>query len=357
MKILFVNPSGGLGWAERVLLNIIDRLHIEYPEIEIQLLLFEDGKLTAQDELKNIKVNLLPLPANLLKLGDSKLNFSAKLSFAIIANLLDSFLALPNFTFSLRKLIKEINPDLVHSNGFKTHILLGLAKFNIPTVWHIQDFVSTRKLAKVILKWIYRDNMIAIVDSRALAKDLSTVIPELAVQTVYNSINTNKFTPGLTDSNYLDRLSDLPISADHTIKIGLVATFAKWKGHELFMQAAAKLIQELQSPLRFYIIGGAIYQTAGSQFSLEELTHQRTQLKLENHLGFIGFQTDTVSIYRSLDIVVHASTQPEPFGMTIIEAMSCGKPVVVSNAGGAAEIIDSGNDAIGFKIGSVEALT
>ena len=46
---------------------------------------------------------------------------------------------------------------------------------------------------------------------------------------------------------------------------------------------------------------------------------------------------------RGLDIVVHASTQPEPFGMVIIEAMACGKPVIASQAGGAAELFDGEN--------------
>jgi glycosyltransferase involved in cell wall biosynthesis len=356
MKVLYVNPSGGLGGAERVLLNIIDQLKIDNPENQICLLLLENGELANQVELENIEIILLPLPPNLLQLGDSKLNHLQSNIFPTILSLLYALLSLPNYILSLRKIIKQIKPDLIHSNGFKSHFLLGLANYSIPTIWHVHDFVSSRRLAKIILKWIYRKNITAIANSKAVDEDLHTILPKLSVQTVYNSINVNKFSPGFTDKNYLESLSNLPASSDRTLKIGLVATFAKWKGHELFMQAAARLIQELQSPLRFYIIGGAIYKTAGSQFSLEELTNRRSELKLENHLGFIGFQSDTVSIYRSLDIVVHASTQPEPFGMTIIEAMSCGKPVIVSNAGGAAEIIDSGNDAIGFQLGNLEEL-
>jgi glycosyltransferase involved in cell wall biosynthesis len=43
-----------------------------------------------------------------------------------------------------------------------------------------------------------------------------------------------------------------------------------------------------------------------------------------------------------LDIVVHASTEPEPFGLVIAEAMACGRPIIVSRAGGAAEIAQAG---------------
>lgn len=54
------------------------------------------------------------------------------------------------------------------------------------------------------------------------------------------------------------------------------------------------------------------------------------------------------SALRSLDIVVHASTRPEPFGMTIIEAMACGRVVVIPLAGGAVEIVHEGVDAVGY---------
>ena len=44
----------------------------------------------------------------------------------------------------------------------------------------------------------------------------------------------------------------------------------------------------------------------------------------------------------SLDVIVHASVEPEPFGLVIAEAMACGRPVIVSRAGGAAEIAQAG---------------
>lgn len=59
---------------------------------------------------------------------------------------------------------------------------------------------------------------------------------------------------------------------------------------------------------------------------------------------------------RALDIVVHASTQPEPFGLVIAEAMACGRAVIASQAGGAAEIIDPGENALGLPPGDAAVL-
>jgi glycosyltransferase involved in cell wall biosynthesis len=62
------------------------------------------------------------------------------------------------------------------------------------------------------------------------------------------------------------------------------------------------------------------------------------------------------AVYRALDVVVHANTHPEPVGRTIVEAMSCARPVIVSAEGGAAELFTPGLDAGGFEPGNLEAL-
>ena len=72
--------------------------------------------------------------------------------------------------------------------------------------------------------------------------------------------------------------------------------------------------------------------------------------------GFVGFQKETPPVYRALDIVVHASTQPEPFGLTIAEAMSCGRAVIVSAAGGATELLTPDYDALAISPGDSDAM-
>lgn len=75
-------------------------------------------------------------------------------------------------------------------------------------------------------------------------------------------------------------------------------------------------------------------------------------LGIGDRVTFLGFQGDMVATYRWLDVVVHASTQPEPFGLVIAEAMACGKPVIVAQAGGAAELFTPGVDAIAVPANS-----
>jgi glycosyltransferase involved in cell wall biosynthesis len=108
--------------------------------------------------------------------------------------------------------------------------------------------------------------------------------------------------------------------------------------------------------VHFYIVGAAIYQTQDSQFSEQELRDKAAVLQIADKVDFLGFQQNIADVYRWLDIVVHASTQPEPFGLAIVEAMACGKPVVVSRSGGAAELFTNNYDAVGVQPGDPSAL-
>jgi glycosyltransferase involved in cell wall biosynthesis len=80
------------------------------------------------------------------------------------------------------------------------------------------------------------------------------------------------------------------------------------------------------------------------------------ELGLAGKVTFTGFLADTAPLLRSLDIVVHASTEPEPFGLTIAEAMACGRAVVASFAGGVSEFFEPGKTGLGHAPGDVEGL-
>ena len=65
-------------------------------------------------------------------------------------------------------------------------------------------------------------------------------------------------------------------------------------------------------------------------------------LNLENRIIFTGFRSDVPSLMRAMDVIVHASTTPEPFGLVIVEGMAAGKPVIATAAGGVLDIIEDG---------------
>ena len=86
-----------------------------------------------------------------------------------------------------------------------------------------------------------------------------------------------------------------------------------------------------------------------------ELKRLAAELGLAERVGFTGFLS-AASALRSLDVVVHASTKPEPFGLVVAEAMACGRAVVVSAAGGATELFEPERDALAHVPGDETGL-
>jgi glycosyltransferase involved in cell wall biosynthesis len=134
----------------------------------------------------------------------------------------------------------------------------------------------------------------------------------------------------------------------------MVGTFARWKGHGVLLHALARLPRA--TAFRAFVIGAPVYETDASQYSQEALAAEVDRLGLAGRVGFCGFVDRPERALRALDIVVHASTSPEPFGLVIVEAMACGRAVIASAAGGAAEIIETEQNALGCAPGDVDAL-
>ncbi len=217
------------------------------------------------------------------------------------------------------------SPDLVHSHGIKTHVLGALLPSRAPVIWHIHDYLSLRSVSARLLALLSRRCSLAIAVSESVAADARRCLPEhLDVRVVHNSVNTEVFRPEGTVAD-LDAMSGLPPAPQGTIRIGLPATFARWKGHETFLNA----VSQLDRPnVRGYVIGAPLYGTENSQWAQTELVELVKRLGLEGRIGFTGLITDMPAAYRALDIVVHASTRPEPFGLVIVEAMACGRALV-----------------------------
>jgi glycosyltransferase involved in cell wall biosynthesis len=221
-------------------------------------------------------------------------------------------------------------------------------------VWHFHDYAGRRALMARLLRRSCHRCAAIVANSRSVAEDAKGVCGnQVNVHPVWNAVDLTRFSPSGTRLD-LDRLAGLPPADEGVLRVGLVATFARWKGHETFLKALALLPRSLH--VRGYIIGGPIYETAGSQVTMADLRRQAEMLGVADHVGFTGFVEDSSAAIRALDLVVHASTDPEPFGLVIAEAMACGKAIVVSQAGGAIELTEPGTNALSHLPGDAPAL-
>ncbi|MEO6392920.1 MAG: glycosyltransferase family 4 protein [Pyrinomonadaceae bacterium] len=353
MRIAFLNPTGVLGGAELSLLDIIASFRLQPDVWDLHLILGQDGPLAERARDQEVTVTVLPFPENLAQAGDAgdsggRLKSTAKLARAGISAI--------SYGRELRRALQTITPEVIHTNGFKMHILGARnAAAGTPVIWNVRDFPSSRPVMARLLKGFLHRAAMIVTNSASVAADVRTVCGEtVRVETIYNAIDLQEFSPD-GDRLDLDQLAGLPPAAAGTIRVGLPGTLAHWKGHEVFLRALKLLPNDLA--VRGYIIGGALYQTVGSQYQIEDLRRLAVEIGLDaNRIGFTGYLDRPAAALRTLDIVVHASTQPEPFGRVVAEALACGRAVVASRAGGVTEIITEGVDALGHEPGDAAEL-
>ncbi|NQT11288.1 MAG: glycosyltransferase family 4 protein [Planctomycetes bacterium] len=359
MRVVYFNPAAQLGGAERSLLDVMASVLLEAPSTELHLIVPEEGPLIDRARDLGVGITVLKMPMPMMRLGDSR--FRGRGRLRALAGLVPQAVAASvsgaAYVRCLRRAVQRLKPDVIHSNGIKSHVLSSFVGTGGPKViWHIRDFLGTRPMVGRILRRLAHRARRAVAISDAVAHDARRVLPDLPIDVVHNAIRTDVFTPGEGDGATLDRLAGLPPAGANVVRVGLVATYALWKGHGLFLEAAARLTHRRDVSLRFYVIGGPIYETRGSQTTEDALREKARALGIADCVGLVAFQEKPADAYRCLDIVVHASTQPEPFGRTIVEAMACGKPVVVSRAGGAAELFGHMDDALGVPPSDPAAL-
>ncbi|MGE0451275.1 MAG: glycosyltransferase family 4 protein [Vicinamibacterales bacterium] len=359
MRLLYLSPAAALGGAERVLLDLLGLLRCHRPSWTLGLVVCDAGPLPDAARTLGVHVTVLPFPDRVARMGESprpavSAGFTPWVRPA--ARAAAAAPAAAAYLRSLRAAVAAFAPDLVHSNGLKMHLLGACAvRHGTPLLWHVHDYVSQRPLARRAMRLARGRCRAAIAVSESIATDVREALgPGIAVRAVRNSVDLERFSPD-GERLDLDARAGMPPAGAGEIRIGMVGTLARWKGHETFLRAL-RALADRGCAFRAYVVGGAIYRTDDSQCSISDLRGEAARLGLSDRVGFIGFLPDVAPVYRALDVVVHASTQPEPFGLVIAEGMACGRPVVVSLAGGAAELVQPGQDALTFAPGRADEL-
>jgi glycosyltransferase involved in cell wall biosynthesis len=330
VRVLFLSTSGQLGGAERVLLDMV-RVCATMPGGRASVVLPQAGPLGEAVAEAGGEPLLLPLPGSLARLGEAR---RGTLHTALSAA--GAGLSAARYSARLRAVVDRWAPDIVHANGIKMQVLA--ARLGVkPLVWHLHDYVGRRRISAMLLRHYSPRPACIVAPSEDAASDARRSLKR-PVQALPNGVDVARFRPDgpLAD---LDAAAGLPTAPD-VVRVGLVATYARWKGHDTFLRAVAALPGDLR--VRAYVIGGPLYGRAASELSRAELVTAARAAGVESRIAFIDFQRDLAPVYRALDVVVHASTDPEPFGLVVAEAMACGKAVVAGDRGGVNEIVTPG---------------
>ncbi len=354
MRIAHLIASGQLGGAEASLLEMIDAVRDARPDWSFVVVAPEHGPLEQRLQSLRFPVEVLPFPRRLARLGEAGREDGMFGRVSLAASLVGAAPGVWAYRRRLRALLGGTSdrdaPAVVHAHGFKMHVLGALSMPpGASLVWHLHDYISPRPISARLTRRLASRCRMLVANSNSVAADARLVCgPSARITTIYNAVDLSRFTPSGAALD-LDRLGEAEPAPHGTLRVGLLATFGRWKGHRTFLGAVARLPRE--DAVRAYVIGGPLYQTAGSQVTESGLRRTAADLGIADRVVFTGPVRDAAGALRALDVVVHASTEPEPFGMVIAEGMACGRPVIVSLAGGAAELIEADVDALGYPPG------
>ena len=230
--------------------------------------------------------------------------------------------------------------EIVHAHAARDYHLAALAvrlasRGRLVLTRHA--LFPMRGINRHVLKGVSR--VIAV--SQAVAESLrrSGVIDSSRITVVHNGIDIDRF------ARPVARSGDLPVM------VGTVGHLAPIKGHDVFVRAAA-LISARRPHVRFLVIGDDKSSQMEYRKFLESLI---AELGLSESVAMPGWQEDIPGVLSSLGVFVSAA-RSEPFGLSIVEAMAAGLPVVAAASEGAVEIIDDGVRGRLAPVGDPEAL-
>ena len=249
MRVLFLSASGAVGGAERSLLDVIDSLRQAEPGWLLQLLAAADVPLVEEAGSLGADTTVLPFPPALARLGEAGAAPSRTGTLRLVLQLARAAGPSCAYLRRLRRAIAGSAPDVVHSNSLKMHVLAARAvPPDRPLVWHLHDYVGSRRVTARLLRWNASRPVAAIANSLSVAADAAAVFgTTLPVVPVLNAVDLQRFS-ARGDCLDLDALAGLPAAPAGVVRIGLVATFGRWKGHETFLEAIAQLPRDL--PIR-----------------------------------------------------------------------------------------------------------
>ena len=236
----------------------------------------------------------------------------------------------------VKQVIKEFNPDIVHSHYASSYGLIGaLSGFHpyLISLWggDIFSFPNKSVLHKEILKFSLSKADRILSTSRVMEAEAKKYTDKEVIITPFG-IDIERFYPK-KENNFFK---------PDDIVIGTIKTLEKRYGIDYLIKAFKLLRKKFPNkPLKLLIVGGGTQR--------EFLERMVKELDLENETIFTGYinHDDIQKYHNMLDIYVAMSLE-ESFGVAILEASACGKPVVVSNVGGLPEVVE--HEKTGFVV-------
>ncbi len=325
-NILYICPSSGLGGAETFLKTTFTYHTSE--RFSPHYLLFQKGPLTEWLQHNKASYEVLPQRPRL-----SKINTLFKTHQWI------------------QEQIKKKSAHIVHSTMAYGALFSSLAanSARCPHVWFQHGPASgwmDQMAALLPHNGILVNSEYTLQTQKRLERPISYLLSQ---NRFYQKIDLGTPTPQCTDTQVSEfrqsvlQKHQLPAN---TVIFSMACRLQKWKGVDLVLEA----VRKISSPHFFVVIYGEAFD------SEDYVAHLKTLAK-DLPVHFAGSTENIPLAFAASDVVINASLQPEPFGLSIIESLSVARPVVAPNEGGPLEIIEDQKCGLLFAARSAQSLS
>jgi glycosyltransferase involved in cell wall biosynthesis len=236
----------------------------------------------------------------------------------------------------LAALARRVEAEVVHSNSLHSWYGWAAAALDrVPHVWHAREIVFQSGAALRVERYLASRHADAVV---AVSGAVGAQLDPHNVVVITDEADTRRF-----DASRAGRFRGEVGIADDAPVAGSIARLDTWKGFDVLLDAFASMREALPGVL--LVIAGSPVE--GKERYAAEL---EARARATDGVFWLGHRSDIGEVMADLDVFVQVSTEPEPFGLVVVEALASGVPVVAGAAGGPLEIL--GERAVVAAVGA-----
>lgn len=332
------NPDGTIGGSFYSLLFLVKNL--DRSRFEPTVVFSKSNELIPAFQAAGAEVVVRPLAPPV------RARYRVLHPFTRLANALLGLVVEP---LRLAALLRRRRIDLLHLNNSieRNHPwIIAAALAGVPRMTHERGINPRMSLparllvgqlrAVVCISSAVRDNLLCLgVDSGKL-------------RTIWNGLDPVEMKVGKDRDAILAEFG-LPRSAR---LVGMVGNIREWKGQAVVVEAMETVAREFPDVVCL-LIG---HHSAGDTAYMRQIEARIAAAGLQRHVLVTGYRANVADYVAALELLIHASILPEPFGRVLLEGMALRKPLVASRGGAVPEIVDDGVTGLLFEPGNAHDL-